>query len=349
MPLAEYMRLALTHPEHGYYTTGDPLGAPSDSGGDFITAPEVSQMFGELLGLWCADTWRFLGQPKPVKLIELGPGRGTLMADALRAVKIVPDFAENLEIHLVEISPSLRRQQEAALAGHSVTWHEELSSVPEGPFLLLANEVFDALPLRQFARTESGWRERLVGLSEGEDALVFAAGPETPANTLLIPEACRDFPPGAVVEFCPDGELLAKDIGARVAAGPGAALIVDYGYDAPEGKPSLQALRRHERHDPLADPGDADLTAHVDFSTLRRGLEAGGAAVHGPMPQGRFLTALGLGHRAAALARNATDGQRRDIESAVERLTAEGQMGTLFKALAALPPESLPPAGFLSD
>ena len=349
MPLAEYMRLALTHPEHGYYTTGDPLGAPKDAGGDFITAPEVSQMFGELLGLWCADTWRFLGQPKPVKLIELGPGRGTLMADALRAVKIVPEFAQNLEIHLVEISPSLRRQQEQALAAHEVTWHEYLSSVPEGPFLLLANELFDALPVRQFERTERGWRERLVGLSEAEDALVFVAGPEDGAAAHLVPEDLRDLPPGAVVELCPEGDVLAKEIGARVAGGPGAALLVDYGYAAPEGRPTLQALRRHRRHDPLADPGTADLTAHVDFSALGRALKAGGAAVHGPMPQGAFLEALGLGHRAEALTRNATERQRRDIESARERLTAEGQMGALFKVMAAMPPETLPPAGFLSD
>lgn len=349
MPLAEYMRLALAHPEHGYYTAGDPLGAPRESGGDFITAPEVSQMFGELLGLWCADTWRFLGQPKPVKLIEFGPGRGTLMADALRAVRIVPDFAENLAVHLVEISPGLRRQQEAALAGHEIAWHESLAEVPEGPFLLLANELFDALPIRQFEKTDRGWRERLVGLDADERELVFVAGPEAAANTLLIPETCRDLTPGAVVELCPEAEVLAREIGRRVAEGPGAALIVDYGYEAPPGSVTLQALRRHRHHPPLRDPGDADLTAHVDFAALARALAAGGAAVHGPVTQGAFLDALGLVQRAAALAKNATESQRRDIQTAARRLTAEDQMGTLFKVLAAMPPQTLPPAGFLSD
>ncbi|MEX2408101.1 MAG: SAM-dependent methyltransferase, partial [Rhodovibrionaceae bacterium] len=262
MTLAEYMRLALTHPELGYYTAGDPLGAPrSDgSGGDFVTAPEVSQMFGELLGLWCADTWRFLGQPKPVKLIELGPGRGTLMADALRAVKIVPGFAENLEVHLVELSPALRRKQEAALAGQAVSWHPRLDEIPEGPFLLLANELFDALPIRQFARGADGWRERLVTLAEDGGELIFVLGPESEAAGLLIPEDRRDLPPGSIVELCPDGELLAREIGRRCAAGPGAALIVDYGSASPGGAPSFQALRRHQRHPPRQDPGRADLT-----------------------------------------------------------------------------------------
>lgn len=347
--LAEYMRLALAHPEHGYYTSGDPLGAPSESGGDFVTAPEVSQMFGELLGLWCADTWRFLGQPKPVKLIELGPGNGTLMADALRALRIVPDFAANLEVHLVEISPSLRRRQETALSGRAVAWHESLAEVPEGPFLLLANELFDALPIRQFERGAAGWRERLVGLAGSGEELVFVAGPEDEAAALLIPEAAGELPPGAVVEICPEAEALAREIGRRVTEGPGAALLVDYGYLRPSGNSSFQALRRHRRHDPLRDPGSADLTAHVDFAAVKRALAAGGATAFGPVDQGPFLTALGLDQRAAALARKATDSQRRDIEAAARRLTDPEQMGTLFKAIAAMPPKSLPPAGFLSD
>lgn len=353
MTLAEYMRLALTHPKYGYYTAGDPLGAPRENaeggGGDFITAPEVSQMFGELLGLWCADTWRFLGQPKPVNLIELGPGRGTLMADALRALRIVPGFAENLEIHLVEVSPLLRRRQEQALAGHAVTWHEDLASLPDGPFLLLANEFFDALPIRQFQRGGGGWSERLVGLSEDGGALVFLAAPPDAANALLIPEQLRDLPPGAVVELCPEGELLARDIGRRCAQGPGAALIVDYGNAEPAGQPTLQALRRHRHHQPLEAPGSADLTAHVDFTALAQGCASGGAAVHGPVPQGGFLRALGIEHRAQALRRNASTAQRTEIDAAVARLTAPDAMGELFKVMAVMPPQALPPAGFLSD
>ena len=337
--VARFMAEALTHPRDGYYMRADPLG----SAGDFTTAPEISQMFGELIGLWCADCWRAMGAPEPVLLVELGPGRGTLMADALRAAATVPDFRAALDIHLVEASPALRARQEEALAGASAHWHDSLGDVPRAPMLLIANEFFDALPIHQFIATAQGWRERLVGLADDGFCFVLAPG-ATPACALIGANPLGEA--GAVLEIRPAATALGRDIAERLAADGGAALLVDFDKTGPSGD-SLQAVRGHRRHDVLADPGTADIAAAVDFAALTEA--ARGARVHGPVQQGEFLEALGLGARATALAADATPDQAADIESARNRLSAPDEMGTLFKALAITGPDMAAPAGFTAS
>lgn len=347
LPVSEYMALCLGHPQHGYYTTRDPLGA----GGDFTTAPEISQMFGELLGLWAAHCWLEMGSPPAVALAELGPGRGTLMADALRATARVPGFHAAVRVHLVETSPALRQRQAAALAGLPAplapTWHDSLAGVPEGPLLLLANEFFDALPVRQFVRQEHRgrllWGERKVGL-DADGGLAWVLDPA--AGDALVPPALRDAPPGSVVELSPASLAVAREIGGRLARAPGAALVVDYGHAGPAVGDTLQAVRRHRFADPLEAPGEADLTAHVDFAALAAELRAAGAAAWGPVTQGDLLSALGIRARAAALKALATPAQAADIDAALDRLTGDSGMGRLFKAVAATAPGLPAPAGF---
>jgi NADH dehydrogenase [ubiquinone] 1 alpha subcomplex assembly factor 7 len=344
--IAEFMAEALGHPEHGYYMTRDPLGLA----GDFITAPEVSQMFGELIGLWCAEVWRAGLAPQPTRLVELGPGRGTLMADALRAARMLPDFADALTVHLVETSPILENMQRRALDGHPVQWHRSLAEVPDGPLLLIANEFFDALPVRQFALTEDGWHERMVTFGPAEAGFRFVLASDAHTDDSMIPQEIRDpARPGDFAETCPAGLALAGDIGRRVARHGGAALIIDYGHVASAPGETLQAVRAHERCDPLEAPGTADLTAHVDFAALTRAAAQAGAAVHGPVPQGLFLSRLGIAERAGRLRRSATPDQARDLEAACHRLIAAEEMGTLFKALAITPPTMPAPPGFIQD
>ncbi len=344
--LADYMAEALIHPQHGYYMRGDPFGAA----GDFVTAPEISQMFGELVGLWCADVWQRLGAPDPVLLVELGPGRGTLMADALRAARTVPRFRRAVRLHLVEVSSVLRRRQADILRAPTTdcppVWHDSLAEVPEGPLLLVANEFFDALPIRQFVRTAAGWRERLVSLGEDGHSLVPTLGPPSPQVGILLPAALRAAAPGAVAEVSPAAIGLAAEIGRRLVAHGGAALIIDYGDARPPGEPTLQAVRGHARHDVLAEPGTADLTAHVDFAALVHAASDAGARAHGPVPQGAFLEALGLQARAATLRRAATPAQKEAIAAAIHRLTNAAEMGTLFKVLALARPDLGPMPGF---
>jgi NADH dehydrogenase [ubiquinone] 1 alpha subcomplex assembly factor 7 len=340
--VAQYMAEVLTHPAHGYYSQGDPLGAR----GDFVTAPEISQMFGELLGLWCAEVWQRLGRPDPIHLVELGPGRGTLMADALRAAKMLPGFRERLAIHLVEVSEALRARQAETLAGADPTWHADVATLPDGPVLVIANEFFDALPIRQIEKTPDGWCERLVGHDPHADRLAFALSRPNAAAAAHVPEHLRDAAPGAVVEVCPGGRAIAESLGARVAAHGGAVLVVDYGYHQADGRPTLQAVRRHARADVLREPGSADLTAHVDFGALAAAVRRGGAAAHGPVTQATLLNALGIGERATILQRNANPRQAEAIAAAHKRLTAPDAMGELFKAMAAAPPAFGVPAGF---
>lgn len=344
MTVADFMGEALTHPWAGYYMQGDPFGAPHAQGGDFITAPEISQMFGELIGVWCADTWMRLGRPSPCQLVELGPGRGTLMADALRATRQVPGLHDALEVKLVEISPALRERQREALGSHAVTWLDNVGQLPEAPLLLIANEFFDALPVRQFEQTAEGWAERVVVL-DGDGRLAFALAAPTPANRPLIPAGLRDAPQGSVVEVCPAGLNIAAFLGHRLARQPGAALIIDYGPARPTPGPTLQALRRHRRHEVLEAPGTADLTCHVDFASLAQAATVAGCAAHGPVSQGAFLTALGIELRAAQLARSAPAAAAA-ITAACKRLTDPEQMGSLFKVLALTPRDLPPPAGF---
>ena len=344
MTLADYMAECLGHPKHGYYMNRDPFG----SAGDFMTAPEVSQMFGELLGLWCADYWEQIGRPDPVRLVELGPGRGTLMADALRAANAMPEFRRAVDLHLVETSPALRAQQAERLADANPAWHERLDDVPAGPALIIANEFFDALPVHQFQLTEPGWRERLVTFDpqSGDLRQLLAPGP-TPAAA-LIPVRLRDQTPplGSVVEVSPAAVALARLLSERLVADGGAALVIDYGRSWSAPGETLQAVRGHRSHPVLTDPGTADITAHVDFGTLVRAAVEAGAASHGPVPQGLFLCTLGLESRAEALAAKATEDQTRDIEQACRRLIGTQEMGTLFKVLALTRPDLPIPAGF---
>ncbi len=339
--LDRFMALALGHPVHGYYVTRDPLGA----GGDFTTAPEISQMFGEMIGLWCAAVWQSLGAPAPLHLIELGPGRGTLMADLLRAAAVRPAFRAALEIHLVETSPVLRDRQAACLAasGFAPRWHDGPETLPEGPAIVLANEFFDALPVQHFILTERGWCERLIGLDPaGQLAFGLAAEP----NLHLTLRA----PLGATVEIGVAAQQVSGQIAARIAASGGAALFIDYGHARPALGETLQAVRRHAFTDVLAAPGEADLTAHVDFAALRRAAETAGAIAHGPVEQGTFLHRLGIAARAAQLARRNPD-QAPAVVAALQRLTARDAagtpgMGALFKALALTRPDGPPPPGF---
>ncbi len=336
-----FMALALGHPRFGYYVTRDPFGAA----GDFTTAPETSQMFGELLGAWAAAVWSGLGEPETLRLVELGPGRGTLLADALRVARRRPAFAAALDLHLVETSPVLRETQRATLAdlGRPVAWHADLATVPPGPAVVLANEFFDALPVRHYMRGAGGWHERVVGL-EG-DALAFGLAPDPePALRVAAPE-------GAILEVGLLAQGIARSLAARLVRDGGAALVIDYGYTKPAFAETLQAVKRHASADPLADPGEADLSAQVDFGGLRRAAEAGGARVHGPVPQGEFLRALGIAERAAALARGAAPDQGAAIAAALARLTGPGTpgqpgMGELFKALCIAAPGLPIPPGF---
>jgi NADH dehydrogenase [ubiquinone] 1 alpha subcomplex assembly factor 7 len=340
--LADYMGEASNHPTLGYYRQGDPLG----SEGDFTTAPEISQMFGELAGLWLAECWQRLGRPRPVQVVELGPGRGTLMADALRAWRVVPEFRLALDLHLVESSPGLTARQAAALVPARPTWHGDFAAVPEGPMVLVANEFFDALPIRQFQRTEAGWCERLVGLAPDGADLAFVLAPPNPSATALLAPALGTAPIGAVAEVSPAARGLGQAIGARLKAAPGAALIVDYGYAPSAPGDTLQAVRRHQRADPLCDPGMVDLSAHVDFAALAGSASAAGAQVWGPLAQGLFLTRLGIGRRAARLLEAADPDQGERIRTALRRLIDKEEMGTLFRVLALTSPGFGAPPGF---
>ena len=333
MPVSRYMALCLGHPRHGYYMTRDPFGQR----GDFTTAPEISQMFGELIGLWAAHLWQAMGAPARVRLIELGPGRGTLMADMLRATRIAPDFRDAVSIHLVETSPVLRQRQAATLTDADPVWHDDVASALKGPVILVANEFLDALPLDQFVLTAEGWRERLVGLGEnGELAFGLASGSETALSITA--------PVGSVLEQPSVALDIVAQIARHVATEGGAALLIDYGSVRSGFGNTLQAMKQHGFVDPLAEPGDADLTVHVDFERMGQAALKAGAALHGPVSQRDFLAALGLAQRAQALSLKADTDQRAAISAAFDRLTATGEtgMGELFKVLA-LSQRNLPP------
>lgn len=337
--VAEFMTLALHDREAGYYATRDPLGAA----GDFITAPEISQMFGELVGLWLAQVWNEQGEPKNPRLVELGPGRGTLMSDALRALKLVPAFRASLEVVLVEASGVLRKVQAETLrdCGVPLRWVDSFDSTfADRPMFLIANEFFDALPIRQYVKTERGWCERMVAVDRS-GSLTFVLAP-APLPHTRAPAGRDGAPLGGVYETAPAGEALCELIAHAVARGGGGALIIDYGYDSPGFGETLQAVASHKFADVLRDPGTSDLSAHVDFRALREAAVRGGAAVFGPAEQGKFLQSLGIAERAERLAR--TEPQK--IAHQLTRLTEPDQMGTLFKAMAIVPPQSKTPPGF---
>ncbi len=336
MSIARFMAEALGHPEWGYYISRDPLGRA----GDFITAPEVSQMFGELIGLWCADRWQALGAPDPFNFVELGPGRGTLMADALRAAAM-PGFSRAAHIHLVETSPVLRAAQQRALANKEVAWHDHIADLPAGPTIAVANEFFDALPIRQFQRKDDGWHERMVAL-RGEQLCLQLNPAVVPSAPL--PKAVQAAPSDAIFEVSPARSAAMSELSQHLLGHGGAGLIIDYGHGHSAPGDTLQAMRAHEYVDPLAHPGQADLTAHVDFQALVEA--ASGAVTHGPAGQGAFLKQLGIATRAEILQRRATAAQREAITAALHRLTGQDQMGQLFKVMAVTSPGQTAPPGF---
>src|SRR3984893_4445749 len=340
MSLETYMTLALAHPVHGYYTSKMPLG----ESGDFITAPEISQMFGELIGLWCVAVWRAMNEPRTLLLVELGPGRGSLMADALRAARIVPDFLGAIDLNLVETSEVFQRRQRGALKDSRVAarWHKTAGELPSGPAIIVANEFFDCLPVRHFVRHADGWHERLVGL-DGEGRLCFGLALDAE------PGLASPGEPGQVIEAGHAGARLMTRLAARLSAQGGALLVIDYGYDAPGCGETLQAVKRHRFANPLRDPGEADLTAHVDFCGLSRAARAAGTRAHGPVPQGEWLARLRIHERAAKLRQHVDEHQCAAIDSALLRLAGGGHgsgtthMARLFKALAATQPGLCPP------
>lgn len=338
LTVADYMSACLADPELGYYRTREPFGQR----GDFITAPEVSQMFGELIGAFCLQVWEKLGSPKPFHLVELGPGRGTLMADLLRVAALRPDFLEAASLSLVETSARLREIQSATLDGAppGPVFRNRLEEVPDGPMIVVANEFFDALPIHQFVKTADGWRERVVGLN-GDGELCFGTGSARLAETDM-PASLTGAPEGAILETQPASNAIAENIGTRLARFGGAALFVDYGYTETAAGDTLQALYRHAYDDVLAHPGLADITAHVNFEALARSLRMGGATALPPLEQGEFLLRLGLLERAGALGAGKGHETQNTIRAAVERLAAPDQMGRLFKVLAATGDGSLP-------
>lgn len=327
LPAHDYMAACLADPDHGYYRTAQPLGRA----GDFITAPEISQVFGELLGVWAASVWQAMGAPEPVALIELGPGRGTLAADALRAAKVLPAFRAAIRLHLVETSPVLRAEQARTLGDAAAGWHDTLDTVPDGPAIILANEFLDALPVRQIVWRAGTWRERCVGY-DARQGFHFTEGDATglsEGERALVPEQPNH---GDIAEFRPGAPALVAGIARRGTHGPQAALFIDYGHaEAPIGD-TLQAVSAHRHAGVFDAPGAHDLTAHVDFRALARA--AAGMGVSGPMAQGRFLLQLGLERRCQSLMHAATPQQRATILSGARRLVDPTQMGGLFKAMA---------------
>ncbi|EJL34853.1 hypothetical protein PMI01_01546 [Caulobacter sp. AP07] len=362
--VAEYFTRCLHDPRDGYYATRPAIEGAGGEGGDFLTAPGVSQMFGELIGLWLLETWTRLGRPSPVRLVEMGPGDGTLISDILRAARLLPEFLAAADLWLVEVSPPLRALQAARLEGAAPAprWADRLEAVPAGaPLLLVANEVLDCLPARQFVRTEGGWAERVVGLdAAGELAFgLRALGPPPvgeaarragggsaphlgqlppPIATRSPPPQGEDLPPGTVVESSPAQAALGAEIGHRVARDGGAALLIDYGRDAPGPGDTLQALKAHAKVSPLSAPGQADLTVWADFPAVLAAAVEAGAATGPILPQGAFLEALGIEARAQVLAAARPD-QAQTLARQLDRLTGAAQMGGLFKVVCIHAPD----------
>lgn len=338
--IARFMELALQHPEHGYYRTHNPLGKD----GDFTTAPEISQMFGELIGLWLVDCWQKMGRPDPFVLLELGPGRGTLMADALRATARVSGFHAALQLFLLDSNATLQAKQLAVLGEYHPIHISYLDEIPKLPLLVVANEFFDALPIRQFVKQPQGWSERIVGLHD--DRLVFTLSPPDPAILLLIPESLHEALENFVYEISPIGIATMQQLASLIHAQTGAGLVFDYGYATPSGQGTLQAVARHASVPILDNVGQQDLTAHVHFGLLKLAAEKAGLKCFGAVGQGDFLQAMGIEIRAAHLQRSATPEQEAAITSALHRLTHPDEMGVLFKALAFASPPLTEVAGF---
>ena len=344
MSISAFMTLCLYDPEHGYYPQRDPLGVT----GDFVTAPEISQMFGELIGLWAVEVWREMGSPEPIQIIELGPGRGTMMLDALRAARTVADFRRAARVHLIEVSPALQQRQVETLRGVQdvpVRWHKTLGEAPSGPAIIFANEFFDALPVNQAERRPTGWHERRITVNAGGE-FAFTVAPE-PLEGLKanLPASVAKVPVGEIFEWRSD--RWATDLAVRVRGG-GAALVIDYGHARSSTGDTFQAVRSHRFASPLGMPGRTDLTAHVDFAAIARAARAAGTRIHGPVEQGTLLKRLGIEARALALQAVAPEDKRAGIATALVRLVGAGpaNMGTLFKAMAISAPRSADLPGF---
>lgn len=338
--VSEYMRLALSHEDYGYYRRNNPLGKE----GDFITSPEISQIFGELLGAWIISNWHSLGMQQDPIIVELGPGRGTLMKDMLRLIKKIPALYSIAKVHMVEINGDLKEEQRKSLADEEIeiTWHESLETVPRQSMFLVANEFFDALPINQFVKTENGWNERLVGLDD-EDNLTFMDGSST--NLDLLPKG-EDIEVGGMYETSPDSIAIIQDIANRVRDDGGTALVIDYGYFHDGFKDTFQAVKKHEYWPVLKTPGEADLTSHVNFPLLKKKAEEAGAKAYIDVTQGELLEALGLSVRSEMLAKNADEKTKENITLSSRRLSHEDEMGTLFKCMAIAGSNSPIPLGF---
>ncbi|WP_373235965.1 class I SAM-dependent methyltransferase [Cohaesibacter celericrescens] len=357
--LATYMTHCLTDPDHGYYTSRTSIGAK----GDFITAPEVSQLFGELIGIWLLAVWRQAGRPTPFHLVEIGPGRGTLMRDMVRAIASAPEASQALHIHLVDISTSLKNQQALALSDTTapIDWHETIQSLPNAPLFIVANEFFDCLPIHQWVMHSGKWYERVIGLDQ-DGQLAFGLGPvralTTPlanphTNQLADPTISNTIPEGAIWEQSPAAEAIMSDLAQTLTLQGGAGLFIDYGYTDFEYGDTFQAMRHHAFADPLALPGEQDLTAHVNFAALastalhetqNNANNNHALTVPEPVDQGTFLLALGLLERAGQLGAGKSLAAQESLRDAVERLAAPNQMGNLFKILAIVPADSqIPP------
>jgi len=335
--VTDYFSLCLADPQHGYYRTREPFGPA----GDFVTAPEISQLFGEMIGIFVVHAWQRHGTPGNVRFVEVGPGRGTMMSDMLRVIqRLAPPLYGHMTVHLVETSERLRDVQQEKLSDHGdkLSWHTDFSTVPPGFTLIAANELFDAIPIRQFVRTPTGFRERVVGL-DAEDELTFTAGVATLDPTLL-PGGQQKLPSGTVFEIAPARQAVMTALCERLMDHGGTALVIDYGHMATAFGDTLQAVRMHEYDPPLAHPGEADLTSHVDFQHLAETARAAGAYINGCVHQGDFLIGLGLMERAGVLGRDRDEDMQRGIQLAVDRLAGagEGKMGELFKVLAVSSP-----------
>ena len=337
--VAEFMAWCLTGRDDGYYRRADPIGRT----GDFITAPEVSQIFGELIGLWAGSVWLTMGRPDPLMLVELGPGRGTLMSDALRALGVVPGFREAARLHLVERSERLREVQRDVLGAAAPAWHEALENVPDGPAILVANEFFDALPVSQYVHTADGWHERIVTL-DGEGWPTSAVGARAEPPLAVQPQSEPE--PGVILEARPSTRPLIDAFGQRARAHPAAALVIDYGYERDAFGDTLQAVTGHGYADPLDRPGEVDLSAHVNFAELARRATQAGLTAWGPLPQGEFLLALGLEARLQKLLGAARPEQRANLVLGARRLSDPYQMGALFKGMALTSPKLPAPPPF---
>lgn len=335
--IAQFMADSLTHPEHGYYQKQKPFGKE----GDFTTSPEISQIFGELVGIWCASVWQQMGSPANISIVELGPGRGTLMKDFIRGTKHVNGFHKAMEIHMVEVSRQLQQVQQKNLkeSHGNIHWHSDMTSLPAKTSIFIANEFFDALPIHQYEKTTKGWCEKLMDIADGKLAFTLA-------SPISLPGEHKNAANGNTLEACPTAITIMQDISARIEMENGAALIIDYGYIGKVYKDTLQAVKNHKYHPILEDIGSADITAHVNFSELSKAATEYDVNICNTITQRDFLLALGIELRTQSLIKNANDKQKQQITSATERLINADEMGNLFKVLAITGKNLTTPAGF---